>query len=266
MAVCNERFDRRDERVLNAFFGQGSDKVACMKAISRCDIDDFRPLVNFLKESTNSTNDNNIELLAWLIDFAARPYDDRRDYASTGSKDAGEPKAGSGADADSIAIKTGIEKPGQSEENGSSPSFSVNEQLAFFKKRRAVILLVLLVLAGFGIFWLVNKASGSTPAGACMLWAGNHYQPVPCSQKSGNALVIPLDSEKIAHFKKITRPDTITENALGSVWYVNFHGVYECYTSPGFHPVDTNLKLRLLTDYVLLRHIRSNQAAEKTSE
>ncbi len=92
-----------------------------------------------------------------------------------------------------------------------------------------------------------------------MYWAGDHYQQISCSQKQGGTLVIPLDSERLVHFKKITRPDTITENALGSIWYVKFHGAYECYTFPGYHPIDTSLKLRPLTDFVLIKHLHPNQ-------
>jgi len=98
-----------------------------------------------------------------------------------------------------------------------------------------------------------------------MFWADDHYQPITCGQQHGNTLVIPLDSDKMVHFRKITKPDTITENALGSIWFVKFHGAYECYTSPGYHPIDTSLKLRLLTDFVLIRHIHPTQGAEKTS-
>jgi hypothetical protein len=96
-----------------------------------------------------------------------------------------------------------------------------------------------------------------------MYWAGDHYQQVSCSQKLGEILIIPFDAEKLARFRKITRPDTITEDALGSIWYAKFNNAYECYTAPGNHPIDTTMQLKLLTDYVLIRHIRLKQNEEK---
>src|SRR5882724_7477973 len=37
LAVCNKRFERKDERTLRAFFGEGGDKGASLQAINRCD-------------------------------------------------------------------------------------------------------------------------------------------------------------------------------------------------------------------------------------
>jgi hypothetical protein len=253
IAVCDERFDRKDEKALKAFFGQGSDRGACLQAIERCDIDKFRPLVNFLKESTGTTDDKNIELLAWLIDFTPRPYEFGRRYPSNDAEDS-DP-----------GLTTRAEHSTQKTEKAvAAPPFMKKAPL-ILKNRRTVTALLILILCCVGAFWIwINKA----PAGpqTCMFWAGDHYQPIYCSQRHGDALIIPLDSDKIAHFKKIMRPDTITESALGTIWYVQFQGIYECYTSPGYHPIDTNLKLRLLTDYVLIKHIHPNQVAKKTSE
>ena len=227
--VCSERFDRRDEKTLKDFFEQAGDRVASLHAIDRFDIGRFKPLANFLKGTTNNPDDKIVELLAWLIDFTPRPHEYGRKY----------PPCIGGAGGGEAAI--------------TPPALTVEETTPKSKKRKAVVTGLLSVLAVIGFYWLIYKTSSGPHA--CMYWVGDHYQPIPCTQKSGDALVIPLDSGKIAHFKKINRPDTITENALGSIWYVNFQGVYECYTSPGFHPIDTNLKLRPLTGFVLLKHI-----------
>ncbi|HEX3935822.1 MAG TPA: hypothetical protein VHW43_14165 [Puia sp.] len=88
-----------------------------------------------------------------------------------------------------------------------------------------------------------------------MFWADDHYQPVSCNQKLGDTVIIALDSEKLAHFRKITRPDTITDAAIGHVWYVRYRGAYEFYTTGGYHPLDPNLRLRPITNFIITRHI-----------
>jgi hypothetical protein len=74
VSVCEARFQKEDVRTLAAFFKVDNDKHGMLRAIHRCDRDRFKPLVNFIKGITNNTDDLNIELLAWLIDFPNRPF------------------------------------------------------------------------------------------------------------------------------------------------------------------------------------------------
>jgi hypothetical protein len=248
--VCKERYDSKDAKALEAFFKYVGDKDACLQAIGKCDIDKFRPLVNFLKGSTSSPDPKIVELLAWLIDFKPRPLEsakkahiDRPDLPA--AKRDESPK-----DGDEMPAATVSAKP-----------------LSAFRAKKVIIAAVLLLLGALGLYWAwPGKIFVSTGPQGCMYWVGDHYQQISCSQKPGDTLVIPLDSERLLHFKKITRPDTITENALGSIWCVKFQGAYECYTSPGYHPIDTSLKLRLLNDFVLINHIHPSQATEKISQ
>lgn len=234
LRVCTKRFDRKDERALTMFFGEISDKMACLQAIKRCGIDKFRPLVNFLKESTESPGEKNIELLAWLIDFEPRPWEFGKEYATLTST-AGE-----------ATLRQAFEKP-----------------VGRRKSRKWMAWLLLFALVGFGIYWLAIHRSTRGPE-FCMVWVGDRYQQVPCGQRHGDTPVVPLDAGKLEKFKRITRPDTITQDALGSVWYSVRQGVYECYTSPGHHPVDTSLSLQRLTDFVLRRHIRPGWDPDQT--
>jgi hypothetical protein len=82
LSVCETRFQKKDLRILTAFFKVDNDQAAVLRAIHRCDRDRFKPLANFLKGITNSTDDLNIELLAWLIDFPNRPFK-AEEYAET---------------------------------------------------------------------------------------------------------------------------------------------------------------------------------------
>ncbi len=87
-----------------------------------------------------------------------------------------------------------------------------------------------------------------------MFWDEDHYQPISCKQH-GDTLVVALDSNKLVHFRKITQPDTITTNAIGTIWYVKYRKGYEFYTADGYHPIDPQLRLRPITEYIIRNHI-----------
>lgn len=260
--VCSRRYERRDERALNAFFGQGADKADFLREIERFDPDKFKPLVNYLKRVTNDTEVKNVELLAWLIDFKDRPYEFGKSYdldtpvepatKQTGSQDADEDK--------------GVSPPEGPGDNVTPVKITRQPTIPGSRLRRVIIVVVIMALAftgiGTGIYWgRSNKASPiilSGPIG-CMYWADDHYQQIPCNQRLGDTLVVALDSEKLAHFKKITQPDTITAASMGKVWYVKINGGIEFYTSTGFHPVDPRLRLKPITEYMIRKHVHPSQ-------
>jgi hypothetical protein len=267
--VCDRRYDRRDEKTLEEFFGRGGgDRVAWLKVIKRFEPGRFKAIINFVRGKTTRPDEKVVELLAWLIDFKCRPHDSEKKYPITEVdipdviKD--EPAAGVDEKAKEVIPRLMLREGGKSP--GPDQGTSGNSVLNTRKRRIAFPVLLAAVIIGV-IWWLRPKSSPYVPAGhqACMYWAGDHYEKIACTQKVGDTIVIPLDFERFTHFKKITRPDTITENALGTVWYSNIHGVYECFTAPGHHPIDTNLVLKPLRDYVLIRHIHGDQGAGKTS-
>jgi hypothetical protein len=248
--VCKDRYDSKDAQALEAFFKYVGDKEACLQAIGKCDIDKFRPLINFLKGSTTKPDPKIVELLAWMIDFKPRPLESAK-KAHIGHPD--------------VPI-TKWDKTAKVEDEKPKRTGSVKRFFAL-KARKVMMAGVILLIAALVLYWVwPGKADVPKRLQGCMYWTGDHYQPISCGQMRGDTLVVPLDPEKMAHFKKITRADTITENALGSIWYAKYNGVYECYTSPGYHPIDTSLQLRLLTDYVLIKHIHPNQEPGKSSE
>jgi len=72
--VCSHRFKQSDEHILIKFFENQKDQAAYITEINKADPDDFRPLLNFLKGRTETPDMRQVELLAWLTDFKARPY------------------------------------------------------------------------------------------------------------------------------------------------------------------------------------------------
>lgn len=79
-AVCTERFRKVDERLLSAVFGYAENVKGYLQAIEGCDIDKFRPMINFVEGRSKDTDAKNIELLAWLIDFKDRPFNSTGKY------------------------------------------------------------------------------------------------------------------------------------------------------------------------------------------
>lgn len=265
--ICDERYDRRDEQALKTFFGQGNDKATFLKAIDRCEIDGFRPLINFLKDPSIRTGSKNVELLAWLIDFKPRPWDSRNKEIP-----AAEPEDASKA-GDIETKEPTAESPDINTRETLLTPTQVNRPVSALRARNVILPLIILVLLGGAIYLGIyqgrdNKGPvmGTTGPQGCMYWTGDHYQQIRCGQKPGDTLVVALDPEKLANFKRITQPDTITTNSIRAVWYVKINGRIEYYTSGGFHPVDPRLRLKPITVYMIRQHIHPVQQADKLSE
>jgi hypothetical protein len=128
------------------------------------------------------------------------------------------------------------------------------------KISKVVIAGILLVVIGAGRYWWKNVAQPQSiiPGnGACMYWAEDHFQQIPCNQKIPNAIVVALDTVKVKNFKKITRPDTITHKAKGNVWYSKINKKLEFFTADGEHPEVIGRRLKPITDYIINKYIDS---------
>lgn len=280
--IYKSKYDRKDENCLKSFFGQYDDKAGCLKTITRFEIDKFKPLVKFLKGQINDTAEKNIELLAWLIDFEPRPFEFGKDYLNEViAKDEDmngkintnvfeqDDKEEDKEDVFIYNSKQHIEEhanplhvePKITDKIQSSTSQTFpDRQHKPYRKRTAVIAAIIFLFvgsAGFGYWQSNHKTDDPTLSeqGQCMCWVDDHYEPIACNQKSENKILVPYDSVKLICFKKITRPDTITLKAKGFVWYTKINGNIEFYTSDGFHPIDTQLRLKPITDYIIRKYI-----------
>ncbi len=234
LEVFNSRFLKKDELALKSFFGSRDDATGYVQAIRKCDVDKFRPLDNFLKGNTTDSEDKNIELLAWLIDFEPRPYRFGQTYLP--------------ATANTKPVITQVRQD-------VTPVPKSNKNI--------FLLLIVPVIIGIGVYAVFyhpakpGHSANSVVSGPekCMYWAGDHYQAVSCNQKLGDTLEIALDPEKIVHFKRITTPDTLTANSLGKVWYIKINNHLEYYTAAGFHPTHPDRRLLPLSKYMLNKYV-----------
>lgn len=268
ITVCSKRYERRDQGTLNSFFGEGAEKEASLKAITRCGTDSFKPLVKFLRKETKSTEDKNIELLAWLIDFDERPFVYGKRYVVDNIKldsgDASKETDKAAHEEEPMVQARFFSEPEKQPRNIISLQPSYKKRLST-KTKTGMIVIIILVLAGAVIYWL--QKNKSEPLGlvtinaveACMYWVGDHYEQTSCTQKHGDTQVVALDTFRLKHFKKITRPDTITLNAIGSVWYIRINGGREYFTANGYYPLDPNRKLNPITAYIINKHILTHK-------
>lgn len=168
LSACEVRFQKKDLRTLTAFFKVGSDQDAILRAIHRCDRDRFRPLVNFLKGATNNTDDLNIELLAWLIDFPQRPF-----------------KAGTG---------THIVEPGLTKDQKRKDRFGKHVLFATARQRVILVMIGVLLLA-FLVVYFVNESISPVILGKETTKTndsatGNHYRADTPAASQGKKLPI----------------------------------------------------------------------------
>jgi hypothetical protein len=286
--VFNERFHKKDEQVIRDFFGKSDDQKVYLKAIQQCKPDRFKPLIKYLNNGTGKTDEKNIQLLAWLIDFPARPFDLSKDYTSLKEIEAGvgvtEPVIGTIVDTPllnekQLAVCVEVQKDidGSNERNTfegkNETEVVVRENMSNIKllnsKRKlskVVIAGVLLAATGAGGYWWrdTTRSTDIIPGnGGCMYWSDDHYQQIPCSRKMANTLVVALDTVRLKNFKKITRPDTITHRSKGCVWYSKIDTKLEFFTADGEHPVVIGRRLKPISDYIINKYIHPGVALDK---
>jgi len=284
--VYQERYHKKDEGMLRAFFGPSEQGRPFLQLIRDFEADRFRPLDNYLKGNTEKTDDKNLELLAWLIDFQHRPYVfDKNvflneeelsliDQATNG----GERKSTDPDEDEDFQKKS--EEPrdflrkemnGESVENKKKTiilsNISKNKTDKNRSKKAIIIFLILIIcIAGTYVIWQQqnkNAIIGKESVG-CMYWANDHYEKVPCNEK-GKGLIWPLDEDKMKSFKRITQEDTITEKSIGVIYYITINSKKEYYTTNGGHPVYVTRNLKVLSPYIFENYLRKKEALGKDS-
>ncbi|QIL38914.1 hypothetical protein G7074_06245 [Pedobacter sp. HDW13] len=143
----------------------------------------------------------------------------------------------------------------QGEKNGPKPPVST-----LFKV--ACSFIILFVVSTSYWFWKNNEDKAIHTAKSieqCMYWTGQHYEPINCDNNDLNKLKIPLNKEQLEHQQRITMPDTLTNYALGMVWYGKVNGSIDktpqFYTDSGTNPLDTTRRLLPVTTYMLNKYV-----------
>ena len=244
LLVYTSRYDKDiDSRTIGAFFGTPDQHGDYASVIYNFKVSLFKPLAQFLQGVKSDTNIGNIELLAWLIDYQPRPYryappinqnsnpdpnpDPEIPKEQTPPKERDLPK-----DQDPPTGPVPPTKPG-------SPASIRKEWIKKYQKETALVLL----LFGFILFLLMKML----PKEQCMYWSGDHYEAVDCNRQLFGVQSIALDTFKLNHFKRITKPDTMTAYSVGRVWCVQIGLIPDCFTTDGNHPLYPGRELKKLT-------------------
>lgn len=275
---------KKDERVLTDFFGPAEHGRRFMELIEDFETDRFRPLDNYLKRPAGKkTDERNLELLAWLIDFKHRPYSYDKEFQLSEGEVAFINNNGENQP-ELVAEENGL----QEEENVAAVlSEKKTEEIKYNSKqespntlppvpksitknkfKRALIILILIICTG-GIYAVWQQTQGGQIMGsanmACMYWAYDHYEQVPCNAVQKGRILLPLDEERRKSFRRIMRPDTITEWCIGKIYYISDSGKLKFYTGDGRYPEGLNRNLRILSPYMFNKYLRKKEAQSKDS-
>lgn len=262
--VYIQRFRREDERILRAFFRYGKDSNDHLSAIELCGTGRFKAIINFVKGRSKETDQKNIELLAWLIDFKDRPFDTQGKYGRVcedGPNKLSEPSV-----YETVTPETDV-NPNLVDLDrnepfplGIPPPIGVPQKPWSRKPALAIVMLFIMMISGYlGVNYPRSNNDITQSDNSCMYWKDDHYEKIPCNQKVQFSRVIALDTNLLNNFTKITNAGTITYNSIGRVWYIKVNGEPEFYTGMGYHPVFTQLQLKPVTEYIIDHYILKNK-------
>ena len=257
---------KTDIAILRQFFGHREDETDYARAIKTIDTARFKPLVNFLKEKTSDTDDKNIELLSWLIDYSPRPYKYGEEKKGKAIDKLKEETFAAVSDLDQdeeimIGRGTGLSRQEESilEPSiiGSKTDLHVNH---WYQKKDNILygiaLVVFALLLSFKTYLKPNSFFGfKVKESSCMYWASDHYVSAECDENISNVNIVALNTDELKYFKKITRPDSLTLADINKVWYSKINKEVEFFTAPGNHPEHPEKLLKPLSKYMFLKYV-----------
>ncbi|MBL0881811.1 MAG: hypothetical protein IBJ16_00445 [Chitinophagaceae bacterium] len=280
LTVYKERPHRKDEPVLRSFFGPAASNNSFLTAIEKFPTDGFRAFVNYLKGKAVKTDDKNVELLAWLIDFPHRPYRYGMDIMLSEKENA----ILNGVDHIDENVSQEIEEVNDDDEaildqphenaleNHTEPTvhkqipidyinpvgeIKSGKNVLIIDKKWLIIGVALFVsILSVGIYWRYDKSAN------CMYWTGDHYEKIDCAEDINDKVVFNEDRWK--NFRKITDLSTITEKSIGVVHYFGNKN-REFFTSGGKHPIETTRYLRVMTRYIWEKEFGSKDSLKRGS-
>ncbi len=271
--VYQERYDKKDEPMLRAFFGPAERGRRFQVLIEKFDVNKFKPLDSFLKEEgKKGITETNRKLLEWLIDFKHRPFVFGMEVLLTdkecqvlgievsvntcGDGDPLNQKEELNDEQESgTTVETGVDDvknvpekeddktpfivvigPGEAAAKDSNKSL----QNSIWKKPAAIGLISAVLL---GTIYFGRKPKDAE----CMYWTGERYERVDCDAEVNDRIT--YNAERLKTFQKIINKDTISEKSIGVVHYYGNKN-REFFTSGGKHPVENTRYVKVMTRYI----------------
>ena len=280
LTVYKERPDKKDDPALRSFFG-AAENSSFLNPIENFPTEGFRAFSNYLKGKSANTDDKNVGLLAWLIDFPHRPFRSgmnvilsEAEIAILISKEEAnlpqgpDPNFPDEIQSDYLNNSPDLVRQPLRNEKEVNVLSNTNEELPdaqgnqhndivntdrsgwilpgeneIQKKRKWLIIGVSLfiLILSSGVYLLYDNDKN------CMYWTGDHYERIDCDAAINDKVV--FNEERWKNFRKITDLSTISEKSIGVVHYYGNKN-REFYTSGGKHPVETTRYLKVLTRYI----------------
>jgi len=285
----SEGLPPEDIEILQKFFDPYKREKNLEEAIAKYNTGSLKALQKFALNITQDPEDRVVKLFAILVDYQPRPFrftydnltQDPLSFAfneeeehSTVKEDIEDASPTSSelqaANHDYVVLQEDQEKTMGVSEDENDKMANTEESNEVDETRNIKVLpqtskkLILnkytLRFAGIAslivaIFFAVHYL---TPED-CMCWNGERYIQVDCQDKTQRYRVIGLDQEKLEHFRKITRPDTLGIKDMGTIWYSKIDNEIEFFTAPGYHPIQTMRSLKATT-----KHIFETYAGQRT--
>lgn len=135
------RTKKEDEKIIRNFFNGGLESNDYAHIINKFDRDKLKPLDNFIAGETEVRDYNNVELLAWLIDFEPRPYKSRIGYVYDDNIDTSK-KNNEKSDSPSD------DQTGKGQTNGSTTTTQTGNS----KSRKTFVLITIPLLLASGVY------------------------------------------------------------------------------------------------------------------
>ncbi len=221
--LCFERMNDHkaaDLIIFKSFLGFAYDDVS--KRQIKDSREKFRPLTNFLKQSSDLSDTASADMLALLLDYEKRPF-------AAYLKRKGNLEE--------------IEEPqkGVFEHDAEPPKPNQLSKRLGTIKRKWIVLIVFACL--FGVLLLAKELSSKK----CLKWTNNHYEVVDCDTP-GN---LKAYDKSLVDLRKvdISKNTKFFVNGKPRIWYSKHDGKTDYFNQPGIHP-ETGKQLEPITVYM----------------
>jgi len=273
MQVFPNRYSDRDKETFASLFEPANDAGEYLQKVRKASPDKFKPLDLFLKKDTKSgTSEKNIELLAWLIDFEPRPYRPgdiydlvksetellaaETDQAKVEDQACEEKIIENAIDENKVVDSSNNAKATKDDSKEVSVTTLISSNVnntdyqipPKFNKTILAFIAAFAILIGSYLFFDRTKQE-------YMYWDGSQYKSIAYDQKVNGSIIVPLDTFRLVHLKKIKNTAVITRNAIGKVHYSKINGKVEFYTTGGENPEDSNRRLLPMTEYMYEKYV-----------
>lgn len=245
LRIFETRYTTKDSSVFEDLLGEYGTGEEYHKMLKKTDPNIFKPLYNFLRGQSNRPAEKYIELLAWLIDFKPEPNDTLTDKAKKDTP----PTPDGTPEPDPAPEKEPEPEPIPKPENPAPNDKGLLGIPRKLYKTITICLLAFFAISGAFYIWeIILKPK-------CMFWNGDRYQYIACDEKiSYGTIILPLDPDKYAHLKRITKPSMIRLSDVGKVHYSKMNNEVMFYTTGGENPVDTARRLLPMTPYIYWKY------------